>query len=115
MRSLVGATRLLGLGVGSLALLATMTDDEIQQHFARHQPEYVAGGLSAGRMRIGVERCRRLGYALAAGFDVAGAGHAFAVPSGHAAISVFSPKPRMPLARRHDIAALIAQEVKATA
>jgi DNA-binding IclR family transcriptional regulator len=115
MRALVGATRLLGIGFGSLALLATMSDADIQQHYAHHQPEYAAHGLSVGRMRVGIERCRRLGYALAAGFDVAGAGHAFKVPSGLAAISVVSPKPRMPLARRHDIAALIVQEVRSTA
>lgn len=109
--SLVGATRLLGLGIGSLSLLSMLTDAEIRQHYARHAAEYGALGLSAARMLTGVERSRSLGYTLAAGFGVAGAGYAFEVPSGHAAISVLSPRTRMPLARRHQIAALIVQEV----
>ncbi|MNY78041.1 hypothetical protein D3C86_2181310 [compost metagenome] len=62
-------------------------------------------------MFTGVERSRRLGYTLAAGHGVSGVGYAFRVPSGHAAISVVSPMGRMPLARRHQIAGLLVQEV----
>lgn len=114
LRGLVGETRLLGLGIGSLALLAALSDTEIRQHYARHEAEYLANGLSAARILTGIERSRRLGYTLAAGFGVAGAGYAFEVPlSGLATITVVSPRARMPLARRHQIATLIVEEVKA--
>lgn len=114
LRSLVGESRLLGLGISSLALLAAMSDTEIRQHFDRHTAEYVANGLNVARILSGIERTRHLGYTLAAGFGVAGAGYAFEVPlSGLAAISVVSPRVRMPMARRHEIAMLIAEEVEA--
>jgi DNA-binding IclR family transcriptional regulator len=111
LQNLVGATRLLGLGVGSLSLLSMMSDNEIRQHHARHQAQYMAHSLSIGRLLTGVERTRRLGYSVASGGGVAGAGYAFDVSPGQAAISVFSPRARMPLARRHEIGTLIIQEV----
>ncbi|QKH36894.1 helix-turn-helix domain-containing protein [Achromobacter pestifer] len=112
LQSLVGATRLLGLGVGSLSLLSMMSDAEINQHYERHQGQYSVHNLSLGRLITGVERTRRLGYSIAAGEGVAGAGHAFDVAPGQAAISVFASRTRMPLARRHEIGDLIVQEVR---
>lgn len=115
LASLVGHTRLLGLGIGSLSLLSLMTNLEIRQHHARHEAEYHSHGLTIARILTGVERSRRLGYTLAAGFGITGIGHAFAVPAGHAAISVVSPKTRMPLSRRHEIGSLIVGEVNSHA
>ncbi|OKO83052.1 IclR family transcriptional regulator [Bradyrhizobium sp. AS23.2] len=111
LQDLVGTTRLLGLGIGSLSLLATMTDAEIRRHYARQRAQYAASNLSLTRLLTGVERGRRLGYTLAAGLGVAGVGYAFEVPSGYAAISVVSSKARMPLARRHEFGKLIKQEI----
>ncbi len=114
LTSLVGQTRLLGLGIGSLSLLSTMTNAEIRQHHERHAAEYHSHGLTIARVLTGVERSRQLGYTLAAGFGVAGVGHAFAVPSGFAAISMVFPT-RMPLSRRHELGSLIVEEVNSQA
>ncbi|ODV41964.1 IclR family transcriptional regulator [Cupriavidus sp. UYMMa02A] len=114
LMSLVGQTRLLGLGIGSLSLLSTMTNAEIRQHHERHAAEYHSHGLTIARILTGVERSRQLGYTLAAGFGVAGVGHAFAVPSGFAAISMVFPT-RMPLSRRHELGSLIVEEVNSQA
>jgi len=111
LQNLVGATRLLGLGVGSLSLLAMMGDDEIRQHHERHQAQYTAHNLSLSRLMTGVERTRRIGYSVAAGEGVAGVGRAFEVAPGQAAISVFAPRARMLMARRHEIGALLIEEI----
>ncbi|NYT62494.1 helix-turn-helix domain-containing protein [Alcaligenaceae bacterium] len=113
MQNLVGATRLLGLGVGSLSLLSLMSDDEINEHYARHQIRYAAYNLSLRRLFTGVQRTRDIGYAVAAGEGVGGAGFAFDVHPGQAAISAFAPRARASLARRHEMGALIVQEVQA--
>lgn len=111
LQNLVGATRLLGLGVGSLSLLSMMSDNEIRQHHARHQALYTAQNLGIGRLLTGVDRTRRLGYSAASGQGIAGVGYAFDLAPGQAAISVVATRARMPLARRHEIGALVIQEV----
>ncbi len=111
LQNLVGATRLLGLGIGSLSLLSMMSDNEIRLHHARHQALYMAQNLSIARLLTGVTRTRQLGYSVATGEGVAGVGYAFDLAPGQAAISVFASRARMPLARRHEIGAIVMQEV----
>ncbi|WP_082055318.1 helix-turn-helix domain-containing protein [Cupriavidus basilensis] len=103
-----GSTRLLGQGTASMALLAKLEDEEIVAHYARHRAEYEGSGLSLLKLQRGVERSRKLGYALAGAGGVAGVGYAFALPfAGEAAISIVSTASRMPVARRHEIGGMI--------
>ncbi len=111
-RELVGASRLLGLGTASMALLASLPDDQVQAHLRRHQADYAASPASPMRIQRAIQRTRTAGYTLAAEPGVAGAGFAFDVPGvGTVALSILSSRARMPAARRHDLARLIAQEV----
>lgn len=103
-----GSTRLLGQGTASMALLAKLEDEEIVAHYERHRAEYEGSGLSLLKLQRGVERSRKLGYALAGAGGVAGVGYAFALPfAGEAAISIVSTASRMPVARRHEIGGMI--------
>nr|WP_254615479.1 helix-turn-helix domain-containing protein [Cupriavidus basilensis] len=103
-----GSTRLLGQGTASMALLAKLEDGEIVAHYERHRAEYEGSGLSLLKLQRGVERSRKLGYALAGAGGVAGVGYAFALPfAGEAAISIVSTASRMPVARRHEIGGMI--------
>jgi len=112
-RDLVGATRLLGLGTGSMALLATLPDDEVQAHLRRHQAAYAATPFSPLRIQRAIQRTRAAGYTLAADPGVAGAGYAFDFPGvGTVALSILSSRARMPSARRHAVARLMADEVR---
>ena len=112
-RELVGATRLLGLGTGSMALLATLPDDEVQAHLRRHQADYAATPFSPLQIQRAIQRTRAAGYTLAADPGVAGAGYAFDFPGvGTVALSILSSRARMPSARRHALARLMADEVR---
>ncbi|MGO4328648.1 IclR family transcriptional regulator [Cupriavidus sp. 2TAF22] len=105
---LAGSTRLLGQGTASMALLAKLADEEIVAHYERHRAEYESSGLSLLKLQRGVERSRKLGYALAGAGGVAGVGYAFALPlAGEAAISIVSTASRMPVARRREIGEMI--------
>lgn len=109
---LVGVTRLLGLGTGSMALLASLPDHEIQAHLQRHAPEYAETALSPMRVQRAIQRTRALGYTLAAEPGVAGAGYALIVPgAGTVALSILSSHARMPVARRHALARMMIDEV----
>ncbi|KJK08445.1 hypothetical protein UB46_42445, partial [Burkholderiaceae bacterium 16] len=56
----------------------------------------------------GVERSRRLGYALAGAEGVAGVGYVLPLAlAGDAAVSVVSTASRMPASRRHEIGTLL--------
>lgn len=111
-RELVGASRLLGLGTGSMALLASLPDMDVQAHLKRHQEAYAASPFSALRIQRAIQRTRAAGYTLAAEPGVAGAGYAFDVPgAGTVALSILSSRARMPAARRHALARLMMHEV----
>lgn len=105
---LTGTSRLLGQGTGSMALLAKMDNDAVRAHYERHRAEYEAGGLSLLRLMRGVERSRKLGYALAGAEGVAGVGYALPLAMGaDAAISIVSTASRMSAARRHEMGGII--------
>lgn len=109
--NLVGTTRLLGLGTGSMALLAALPDQAIQSHLQRHQPAYTTHHFSPLKMQRAIQRTRQLGYTLASDPAVSGTGVAFKIKDvGLLALSVLSSRPRMPVARRHQIASLIMAE-----
>lgn len=112
--ALVGATRLLGLGTASMALLAALPEQELQAHLQRHQPTYSAHQFSPLKLQRAIDRTRQLGYALASEPAVSGAGAAFALDGlGLVALSILSSRPRMPVARRHEMARVILQETQA--
>ncbi len=109
---LVGATRLLGLGTGSVALLAAMPDEALHMHLHRHQASYTASQFGPLKMQRAITRTRQMGYTLASDPAVSGAGVAFEVQGfGHVAISILSSRARMPVARRHEMARLILDEI----
>lgn len=105
---LTGTSRLLGQGTASMALMARLDNDEIRAHYDRHRAEYENSGLSLLTLLRGVERSRRLGYALAGAEGVAGVGYVLPLAlAGDAAVSVVSTASRMPVSRRHEIGALL--------
>ena len=90
------------------ALLAKMDNDAVRAHYERHRAEYEASGLSLLRLMRGVERSRKLGYALAGAEGVAGVGYALPLAMGaDAAISIVSTASRMSAARRHEMGGII--------
>ncbi|AKQ55822.1 IclR family transcriptional regulator [Bordetella hinzii] len=57
-----GERRLLGVGAGGLAILATLPDEEIAALYARHPKHYAQAGLSAAALMKAVRRAREQGY-----------------------------------------------------
>ena len=111
--SLVGGTRLLGLGTGSMALLAALPDELLQAHLLRHQATYTTHQFSPLKMQRAIMRTRKLGYTLASDPEVSGAGVAFELDGlGLIGLSILSSRPRMPVVRRHEMAQLILAETK---
>lgn len=100
----VGSTRLLGLGVASLALLAQLSDGELRTHHARHQLEYGTHDVSVLNLQQWAERTRQLGYSRGSADGVAGVGLRFAVGScADAALSIIAPVSRMPRSRGQEL------------
>ncbi|SPD67584.1 IclR family transcriptional regulator (plasmid) [Cupriavidus taiwanensis] len=112
---IVGALRLLGRGAGGQALLATLSDDELNALYDRHSKSYRQDGLSLAKLREIVRRTRNNHHAYTENIvteGVSGVGVAFSISSsGYAAISVGAIRQRMPSSRRDWIAALISEEV----
>lgn len=101
----VGSTRLLGLGVASLALLAQLDDAELRAHHARHQLEYGTHDVSVLKLQQWAERTRQLGYSRGSADGVAGVELRFVVGScADAALSIIAPVSRMPRSRGQDLA-----------
>lgn len=109
----VGGLRLLGEGSAGLALLATLTDAEID---ALHQRNRGDGGPTLARLRKWVAQTRRSGYSATENLvteGVSGVGMSFEVANGaHAAISVAAISRRMGDDRRRWIAELMAEELR---
>ena len=113
-QALVGGTRLLGLGTGSMALLAALSDQVLTQHLQQHQDVYSAHLFTPLKMQRAIQRTRQLGYTLASDPAVSGAGVAFEIEGvGLVGLSILSSRPRMPVARRHEMAQLILHETRA--
>ncbi len=111
--TLVGGTRLLGLGTGSMALLAALPDAVLDAHLLRHQASYSAHQFSPLKMQRAIQRTRKLGYTLASDPAVSGAGVAFELKGlGLIGLSILSSRPRMPVTRRHEMAQLILTETE---
>ncbi|MFG5775464.1 IclR family transcriptional regulator [Comamonas sp. J-3] len=100
----VGGLRLLGLGTGGRAILATLPDKEIEDLQHRHQTEYAEHGLAGDNLWKVVEAIRRNGHAQTVDIitpGVSGIGVAFELfYGGHAAVSVVAISDRMPADRQ---------------
>ncbi|RIX81681.1 IclR family transcriptional regulator [Acidovorax cavernicola] len=107
----VGGRRLLGLGAGGLALMAALSDAEIDRILERHTAEYAQAGFTRERMKQAVKRTRSAGHAdivdtLTEG--VSGVGRTFAASATTlAAISFGAITPRLPPARKKEMAQLL--------
>lgn len=110
----VGQRRLLGIGAGGLAMLATLQETESAAIHARHRAEYDAAGVNAAAMRTAMRKSDARGFAtmqdrITAG--VAGVGCAFR-PSAKmlAAISIAAITSRLDAARQRELGGLIGAE-----
>mgnify|MGYP000930049124 CR=1 FL=1 len=111
----VGEKRLLGLGAGGLALLATLPDSDIQALVQRHAKAYADAGFSPARMMQAVRATRRQGYSCIVDTiteGVSGVGCAFQVSASQcAAISFGAISTRLPAQRQKELGALLVQEL----
>lgn len=114
----VGDARVLGIGVGGMAILAGLADEDVQRIHGQHAEAFEGAGLGPAAFARAVARTRRSGYSelldtITAG--VGGVGMAIPQPDGKpfAAISIASIQPRMLPARRAELGALLARELRA--
>lgn len=107
----VGERRLLGVGAGGLALMATLPDAEIERIVQRNAGEYALSGFTQARMAVAFRRSRQAGYAEITGTvtkGVSGVGCVFrASPSTLAAITIGAIAPRVSAAREKKLASLL--------
>jgi len=114
-----GERRLLGVGAGGLALLASLPDDEIAQLYQRHAPLYEQAGFShAGIMKM-VRRTRQAGYSTIVDTitpGVSGVGVAFPVSAlTWVAVSFGAISSRLDARRRVEMGELLRRECQAWA
>ena len=107
----VGDIRPLGIGVGGLAILSGMPDDEVIRIHGQHAAAFDSAELNAANLRKAVTRTRRAGYAERVDSVTQGvAGVGAVIPDRNApfaAISIASIKPRMGATRRAELGALL--------
>jgi DNA-binding IclR family transcriptional regulator len=114
-----GDRRPLGIGAGSLALLAWLPDDEVRRVVDANAPRLSDhGGLDAATVLELVDTSRRLGYAfndelLVPGMSAVGLPVRGGSGQPVAALSVASTSSRMSERRRQDIVAWLAEEAEA--
>lgn len=112
-----GERRLLGIGAGGLALLASLSDEEMAQLYARHAGAYAQAGLSAQAMRKAVARARKAGFSEIVDTitpGVSGVGVAFRVSElTQVAFSFGAISQRLDAARRAEMGALLRRECDA--
>jgi len=116
---LTGDQNPLGVGAGSLAMLAALPDAEVDSILGRIEGVIAAQypGYSTDIIRDDVARTREVGYALNPGRVIAnswGIGMAILLPDGRlaGALSIAAIDSRMGEARQKELAAQLAQEVE---
>lgn len=114
----VGDARLLGIGVGGMAILAALPDADVERIRLQHAETFDAAGLGGAQLGRAVARTRRSGLSeltdtITSG--VGGVGMAIPHPGGtpFAAISIASIKARMAPARRAELGVLLTRELLA--
>ncbi|MDB5315782.1 MAG: kipR [Rhodospirillales bacterium] len=114
----IGNRRPLGVGAGSLAVLASLPSSEVDAVIAANAGRYRRHGLTAERIRTYVEATRARGFAITSGRIVARyRGVAIAIGNGiggtPASLSVVAVAERLDLRRIELVARLLAREEKA--
>ncbi len=108
----VGSTRLMGLGIPSLALLAHMPDEAISAHYQKHQAEYQSYRMTSSKLQKWVAQTRLLGHAQLTAAGLGGVGVRFALgSSGDAALGVIGPASRVTRARAPALVGLAREEL----
>ena len=114
-----GERRLLGIGAGGLALLASLDDDEIALLYERHAPLYAQAGFTRTGLAKMVRQARQAGYATIVDTitpGVSGVGVAFPVSAlTWVAVSFGAISSRLDAARRKEMGALLRAECMAWA
>ena len=106
-----GTVEAVALTAGGLALMAALSDAEIERTMERHADDYAQAGFTPARMAQAVRQTRKTGYAditdtLTMG--VSGVGCTFAASSTTlAAISFGAITQRLPAARKKEMAQLL--------
>jgi DNA-binding IclR family transcriptional regulator len=105
----------MGIGAGSLALLASLPDHHIDAIIESNAKGYEAFHRTVEEVKASVSRCRRLGYGLSektVSPDTIGVGTTIRDPEGKviASVSVAGIAKRMGLERREAIIRLINEE-----
>jgi DNA-binding IclR family transcriptional regulator len=110
---------LLGIGAGGLAMMANLSDGEIDEIYKRHQAEYKERGMSREKLHRAVARTRRLGYSEIRDMTtpgVSGIGFAFrAAKSTIASISLGTITAKLPEVRKQMLASEIQSHLREVA
>jgi DNA-binding IclR family transcriptional regulator len=108
----MNSMRLLGMGIPSIAMLARLSDEEITEHYARHEAEYRRHHLDEARLRKWVKQTRELGYAHVNAQGLCGVGVRFPMGScGDAALGIVALESKMPRGRGAALAALVREQL----
>jgi len=113
----IGMRRPLGVGTGSLAILAALTEDEIRHIVAANTPRLPEYGLTPTSLLAQVKRAQKLGFAVREMPSLAGVrsiGHALHNQSGiaFAALSVSAISSRMNEKRISELATMLKSEAR---
>ena len=113
----VGMRRPLGVGTGSLAILAGLSDDEMQTIVSHNQSRYEEYSMSGAPLLAQARKAQKLGYSMREAPTLAGVrsvGQAIRNQSGtaFAALSVSSISSRMTEKRVVEISAMLKNEVR---
>ncbi|MGQ0525598.1 MAG: IclR family transcriptional regulator, partial [Betaproteobacteria bacterium] len=113
----IGMRRPLGVGIGSLAILSALPDEEIRQIIATNAPRLPEYGLSAAALTSQVKKAQKLGYAVRETPSLAGVrsiGQALHNRGGvpFAAFSISAISSRMTEKRVAELAVLLRNEAR---
>jgi DNA-binding IclR family transcriptional regulator len=113
----IGMRRPLGVGIGSLAILAALPDEDIRDIIASNAPRLPEYALTAASLQSQVKKAQKLGYAVRETPSLAGVrslGQVIRNRSGEpfAAISVSAISSRMTEKRVVELASLLKNEVR---
>ncbi len=107
-RQTVGESRLLGLGVASIAMLAALDDASVQSHCERHRETYELEGVTRSQLLRWVQTTRQRGFSYRNTAGIAAVGlHWLLGGVAIAALSIGASKARLPLSRAPELAALM--------
>jgi DNA-binding IclR family transcriptional regulator len=113
----IGMRRPLGVGIGSLAILSALPEDEIKNTITNNSQRLTEHGLTPSSLLAQVRRAQKLGYALRESPSLAGVrsiGHAIRNGSGiaFAGLSLSTISSRMTEKRVPELAALLKSEAR---